>query len=514
MSQRKIDALAPVGNLFVTVESTESARTLAEALDLLGRCPEILKRIEADQDKAARQAKKERLQDRQWQQARTPAFADLPVVSTEIDADQLRLGHGRPRLPPDAAYVFLVMRGEYGSVTDRGAVERLLDSVTLRVWLANRQLKTPGATTVLENVNAVSNETREFILEAQLGMVLDDGLDDFARLTLDSTAVEGNTAWPTDAGMLYGLLTRAHHGMGQMPKVGMPEIKPWWCPRWQAEIKGLVFRINTAKTKGKRRQLYRRLFHRSAKWGQHLRAQYEEVLLPASAGLELVPRLRRRLDGLLARIGTDLENAGRVQEYAAKRILEEKSVACREKVLSLADPDASFIQKGNREGVLGYKPQLGRSGQGFVTAMGLSAGNPADAVQLTPVVLESVVHTSVLPVQVTADDGYTSGKNREALQALGVKEVVFSGAKGRKITPIDEWESESGVRARNGRSAIESLMFTLKFVYEFGCLRRRGLEAVRAELLEKVIAYNFRRMTQVREALAQAGRRKAQARVA
>ena len=146
--------------------------------------------------------------------------------------------------------------------------------------------------------------------------------------------------------------------------------------------------------------------------------------------------------------------------------------------------------------------------------MGLSAGNPADAVQLTPVVLESVVHTSVLPVQVTADDGYTSGKNREALQALGVKEVVFSGAKGRKITPIDEWESESGVRARNGRSAIESLMFTLKFVYEFGCLRRRGLEAVRAELLEKVIAYNFRRMTQVREALAQAGRRKAQARVA
>ena len=514
MSQVRIDALAPVGNLFLTVPSTENTKTLREALDLLGRCPEILKRIDADQNKAARQAKKERLEERQWQAARTPSLPGLPVRRDEIDADQLRLSDGRPRLPGDVTYVFVVMRGEHGSVTDGGAVERLLDSVTMRVWLANRNLKTPGVTTVLENVNAVSNETREFILDAQLGMVLADGLDDFARLILDSTAVEANSAWPTDSGMLYGLLTRAYHCMGQLPKLGMPEIGPWWCARWQVEMKSLVFRINTAKTKGNRRKLYRRLLHRSAKWSGYLRVQYQEVLLPASGRLELAPRLRRRLDGLLERIGTDLENAGRVQEYTAQRILKEKTVASTDKVLSLADTDACFIQKGNREAVLGYKPQLARSGNGFVTAMGLSAGNTADAPELVPLVLESLVHTTVLPERVTTDDGYTSRKNREALQALGVKEIVFSGAKGKKITPAGEWESEIAVQARNSRSAVESLMFTLKFVYNFGCLRRRGLEAVRAELLEKVIAYNFRRMSQVREALAEAERQKTLAKVA
>ena len=43
-------------------------------------------------------------------------------------------------------------------------------------------------------------------------------------------------------------------------------------------------------------------------------------------------------------------------------------------------------------------------------------------------------------------------------------------------------------------------MFTLKCVVQFGRMRRRGLESVRAEMLEKIIAYNFRRIIQVREA--------------
>lgn len=499
MSQIKIDALAPVGKLFLTVPNTENAKTLRDALDLFERCPEIRRRIKADQDAAGRRAKKERLGERRWRSARTPCLPLPALADDEIAADQLRLGEGRPRLPADATYVFLVMRGEHGSVSDRGAVERLLDSVTIRVWLANRNLKTPGATTVLENVNVVSNETREFILDAQLGMVLEDGLDDFSRLILDSTAVKANSAWPTDAGMLYGLLSRAYHYIGQLPKLGMPPIAPRWCPRWQAEMKGLVFRINTAKTRGNRRKLYRRLFSRSGKLAAYLRTQYQEVLLAAGGRLELPPRLRRRLDELLERIGTDLEDAGRVQDYATQRIVEDKTIASTDKVLSLADPDARFIQKGNREAVIGYKPQLARSGNGFVTTMRVAAGNTADAPEALPLVLESLAHTTVLPERVTADDGYTSGKNRQALQLLGVKDIIFTGAKGKKITPIGEWENHGAAQARNNRSAVESLMFTLKFVHDFGCLRRRGLSAVRAELLEKVIAYNFRRMSQVRE---------------
>ena len=42
-------------------------------------------------------------------------------------------------------------------------------------------------------------------------------------------------------------------------------------------------------------------------------------------------------------------------------------------------------------------------------------------------------------------------------------------------------------------------MFTIKDGFEFGALGRRGLEAVREELLEKVLAYNCCRIILMRK---------------
>ena len=77
--------------------------------------------------------------------------------------------------------------------------------------------------------------------------------------------------------------------------------------------------------------------------------------------------------------------------------------------------------------------------------------------------------------------------------------VSISGAKGKKITPTEEWDRADYRAARANRSAVESLMFTLKDGYEFGHLLRRESENVRAELTEKVLAYNICQIIRVRE---------------
>ena len=61
---------------------------------------------------------------------------------------------------------------------------------------------------------------------------------------------------------------------------------------------------------------------------------------------------------------------------------------------------------------------------------------------------------------------------------------------GQEIDDPEDWESETYRDARRYRSAVESLMFTIKDGFAFGELGRRGIDAVRAELLEKVLAYN------------------------
>ena len=71
-----------------------------------------------------------------------------------------------------------------------------------------------------------------------------------------------------------------------------------------------------------------------------------------------------------------------------------------------------------------------------------------------------------------------------------LKVTNISNLEVEKITGPDDWESETYRNARRNRSAVESLMFTIKDGFEFGELGRRGIDAVRDELTEKVLAYN------------------------
>lgn len=167
-------------------------------------------------------------------------------------------------------------------------------------------------------------------------------------------------------------------------------------------------------------------------------------------------------------------------------------------MLSISDPDASFIKKGNRELVFGYKPQLARSREGFVGALIVPVGNASDKKMLEETVCEWMHRTKVVPTLVSTDDGYTSKEGRWNLKGWGVKEVSFSGSKGKKITDDQTWRNQTHREARRQRAAVESTIFTVKDRYEFGELSRSGIEAVRAELLEDVIAYNFLRKVQVR----------------
>ena len=78
----------------------------------------------------------------------------------------------------------------------------------------------------------------------------------------------------------------------------------------------------------------------------------------------------------------------------------------------------------------------------------------------------------------------------EQLLGLGVKVVSISGAKGKKIIETQKWKSQPYRQARAERSAMESLLFTLKESFEFGEMMRRTHENVLAEMLEKILAYN------------------------
>ena len=100
---------------------------------------------------------------------------------------------------------------------------------------------------------------------------------------------------------------------------------------------------------------------------------------------------------------------------------------------------------------------------------------------------------------VSVDDGYSSQEGLDEVLGLGVKVVSISGAKGKKLIEAPQWKSPEYRRARAERSAVESLVFTLKEGFEFAEMMRRSRENVLAEMLEKVLAYNICQIIRVRK---------------
>jgi hypothetical protein len=76
-----------------------------------------------------------------------------------------------------------------------------------------------------------------------------------------------------------------------------------------------------------------------------------------------------------------------------------------------------------------------------------------------------------------------------------------TGAKGKKLIEAQQGKSQPYRQARAQRSAIESLVFTLKEGFEFAYMMRRTHENVLAEMLEKVLAYNISQIIGVRKKL-------------
>jgi len=304
---------------------------------------------------------------------------------------------------------------------------------------------------------------------------------------------------------MVDLVARLYQRGGRLNPVGLPNFVE---PRI-AKVLGAMslldreISLGSGRPQGARKRpyLYRKLLKKARRATALLAPQVEQTQ-QALRALDVLPSQRVRAARLVEWLQTDLENLRQVVENCRARVLRNEKVPMSEKVLSVSDPDVGYMAKGGREAVVGYKPNLARSASGLVTGLIVPQGNAAESGHLVPMFEQVVRRTTVIPDTVSVDDGYASAAGRVSLLGREVEVVSISGSKGKKITPDADGDSEAYAIARDDRSAVESLMYTIKYGFDFGRVARRGLENVRAELLEKVLAYNFCRLAACRAAKA------------
>ena len=332
-------------------------------------------------------------------------------------------------------------------------------------------------------------------MKSQAMLILMKGLDDFSEVYIDSTDTAANTSYPTDVSILYKLIDRTYRSFLLLGKeFNFPCLSDGWLHKRLKNMNGhLAFiSMNVGKrgVKGKVKEKFKAFavlaqncINSFFEEQERLTVSWETSQLPPDKGIAL--------DTLWYKIDEDLNDAFYVLYYAELLVHDNIKLPSREKILSISDCDAAYIQKGQRYPTIGYKPQIARSGNGFICGYLLPAGNTADSEMLVPTVLNVYQTTDIMPLLVSTDDGYASEKGVKVLkEECRIPTVSINGSKGKKLT-FQDWDTTSYAEARRNRSAVESSMFTLKYRHGFGRMRRRGIEAVEAEQLEKVIAYNF-----------------------
>lgn len=494
-------------NRVLCCPDTELKTIVLEVFRLVEYDASICEHVEKALDAAALESKRERLAVSAEEISGTTVFEQLSVPSARdvrsTPAEQFVLQSGRPRsLDGESVLVLCMCRAHLGSLSSGQAIDRIRDSVAVRAYFGETGL--PSRSTMHAWVNRIPEECFGHILDAHLLMVRSEGLDSMDAVTADSFSVWANTSWPTDSAMILGLLSRAWHFAAKLPGLGLEGFSQAYIPLWLKRIgqldREISFACGKPNSRRKIRRLYARLCTRAELLLTRLHRQLPQLRPCWEQSIESLPfPTARRAEAALARINSDLADAARVVDYARSRVLEDRSIPSTEKILSLSDPSASYIKKGGREPVIGYKPQVMRSRHGFITAFEVQKGNPSDAARLVPLAEQHLDRTNAPLSEISVDDGYSSGANRRTLAGMGVEVISMNGSKGRQITPEEEWDSLPYEQARNGRSAVESLVFTLRAKFHLHRFSRRGIDAVRIEMYEKVIAHNFWRAALLRE---------------
>jgi len=492
--------------LFLAAADSNLREFLQEAHGLLAAYPGLVASAEADLDAHGCAKKALRVADAAWRAERTaplPGFASEPIVT---DPARLTLAQGRPRTPAYVVLMAVLLRGYFGAgFKSCDSTTMMQESITLSVFFANLGLMMPGRSTLTELVNAITNKTRLLILDAQVALVLNLGWDDFSTMLQDSTHVEGNTVWPTDSRLLVTLVTRVVRVGASLARVHLPAFKSLAVNQHLAMMIKLDREIDMSKgtREGTRTRLkrYKTILWRARRVRTLLNAAVTQVEAALTL-LDVLPSQRAMAERAVQRLRADVEALVPVIANCEARVIHERKVPMADKKLSVSDSDVGFIAKGQRVPVVGYKPQVARSGAGFVTGLLLPKGNAADSDQLVPMVDEVVRRTTVVPRVLSVDDGYASAANMAAMKVRKIEVISINGSKGRALTARADWNSDEYVLARDQRSAIESLMFTLKQGFDFGAVARRGLAAAHGELLEKVLAYNLCHLARMRRAKA------------
>jgi hypothetical protein len=481
------------------ISTHDDAVILRDAERIFKANPWIEAQITEDLDRAAIATRRK---NRQLEREKEALAMGAPLIEIKAVAPvrERPLGKGRERTPSLVVFLACILGCSKGSFVFKD----FEINIFLQGFLAGHGMSMPERTVLLRLVAKLDESTIASLLQT----VVEDcarrcreaGIpEEVADVFIDSTATASASAPLCDETTLAGFVAQADREAAKLAALlGLPykPLEPALLRQAAAAVLDAGRKASrpvkdAVKTKEKnklRKEAQKRLIKLADASLAHvdLLADAAQDWLGKNPALSTAHQLHAELVGGLIDAQQIIEVLIDVYKFGPLAAKGE------ERPLSLSDADASPILKGQRQMVFGYKPQLACSAHGLILGLTLPWGNEADAEAFPTILRQTLKHLGSID-QLSVDDGYSSAANRQLAFDLGIRVVSFKGAKGKKITPAAEYDSEANRELRRRRSCVEGAISSAKRVEGIGQLRTFSRIAAYRELVFKAIAHNLRR---------------------
>jgi IS5 family transposase len=403
---------------------------------------------------------------------------------------------GRPSVPIDTLLRLLYLKHRYG-LGYESLCREVADSISWRRFCRiGLDRPVPHPTTLVKLVGRAGPEIIEQLNAALVAKLAAGKLLRARKLRVDTTVVEADIDYPTDADLLEQAV-RKLGGLVRRVKARGAASRTRFRDRGRAAGRRMKQLARTLRRRtGVAMGEVDRLTGEVAGIARQSLGEVQAVLHNARRALA-----RRPGDGRLGRLVDELDEtiaatkrllAQTDQRLAGNRVIPDRLV-------SLSDPDARPIRKGKPQHPtqFGYTLLLAEDERGFIADHQLQRGNPPDAPQLVPGVARVIAVTGRPPGTVVGDRGFGTAANDQALEALGVKRVGLqrTGTPGKARLALER--TRRFRRLRNWRVGIEARISHLKRSFGLRRTRLRRLSGARTWVGLGIFAYNLQRMTVV-----------------
>lgn len=338
--------------------------------------------------------------------------------------------------------------------------ERVADGLTLRQFAGFYAGRVPRHQAFHRAFKRLTLETVRALNQAVVLAAVELGIEHGHQLRVDTTVVQTNIRFPTDATLLWDcvrVLTRlAGRIVAQLP--ALPE-RLHNHTRFARRRMQQLQRMTPAQRRRAQGPAYRRLITVTTQ----VVANARTVAKAAAAAPRKDEFAACRLAQLIAQIESYSGRAARVINQARRRVLEGEQVAAAEKLYSIFEPHTDLIKRGklNTPVEFGHKVFLAESRRGLITDYQVLDGNPPDDPLLIPALKRHGHLFGQLPRRSAGDRGFYSTANIAWGDAAEVL-VSIPQRGGHKTPERAAFEkSRAFKRAQKFRAGIEGRISVL-----------------------------------------------------